>query len=127
MQRRNFMCLLKTGRRMKFLDYSEYVCIVENTNSIFDHWFFQIRNLSNNPNVFSMKKNINSLPLKDQTEKIINLLTENNASYEIVVLFQKRKMIEEMLFNNPKDKLGLRLQLEELKEQCTQTTSTLRL
>lgn len=112
---------------MKFLDYSEYVCIVENTNSIFDHWFFQVRNLSSDPKIFSIKKYINSLPLKDQTEKIIDLLNENDASYEIVVLFQKRKLIEEMLFNNPKDKLGIRLQLEELKQKCNQTTSTLRL
>jgi len=76
---------------MRFQYYSEYVGLMSSTNKIFDHWFFQKRKLDCNPEVFSKKKDINKLPIHEQSEFIIDMLEQNDATQDIIKLFVLRK------------------------------------
>lgn len=112
---------------MSFTRYSNYMEVVSSTNSIFDYWFFQKKRLDRNPKIFSMKKNIYHLPVQKQTESIITILENNDATKEIVDLFIKRKAIEENIFNKTikKNNNKISSELKTLKKECDQTTKTL--
>jgi len=99
---------------MRFLNYSEYMSIVLSTNDIFDFWFFQ-KKLDCNPIIFSTKKEINRMPINEQTKSIIALLRNQNASDSIIELFNKREVIESIIFDKGERKSPeLSDQIEEL-------------
>lgn len=103
---------------MRFLQYSDYIEIVTSTNDLFDYWFFQ-KQLDCNPKIFSSKKSINKLPVQEQTKNIILILREQGANEDFISIFNKRKEIEESIFNNKKkDPESLKELLSSLQETC---------
>lgn len=103
---------------MRFLNYNEYMSIVLSTNNIFDFWFFQKR-LDCNPVIFSTKKEINRMPLNEQTKSIIAILKNQDAADEIIDLFTKRSQIETIIFSKDKKKnIELINKIGSLKEAC---------
>lgn len=104
---------------MNFSKYNEYMNIVSITNDIFDYWFYKIKRLDSSPLAFLSKKEVNNLPVCKQTDKIIDILEENNANKELIFLFNKRKDIELILFDKTrKNSLELNSLIHNLKKNC---------